>query len=468
MYKILIVDDEPAIRTSLAFALEDNYMVFTAGSEQEALKIIAANEINIVLLDLKLGTCDGIEVLGKIKNADERIIVIIMTAYGSIKSSVDAMKEGAFYYITKPLNIEELQMLLGNATEYIGLKFKVQYLNEKLTESYEVSGMIGKSSAMKDIFQQIDKLKSVDSNVLIIGESGTGKELVAKALHYCGIRKNEPFEVINCAAIPADLLESELFGYEKGAFTGALQKKRGVFELANKGTLFLDEIGEMDLRLQAKLLRVVQEKEITPLGSTKRGKIDVRIVSATNRNLKDLVKEGKFREDLYFRLNVITVNLPPLRERKSDIPLLVDCFINKYSNKMGKNIKKMSPKVLELLSSYTFKGNIRELENIIERCIVFAEQNIITAEDLPIEIQNMGNKEFFNSNEINNYLTIPISIGEDLKSIEQKVITQTLKHFKGDKQKTANVLKISERKLWYKIKEYEIILHTSKKTLENN
>ena len=455
MYKILIVDDEPAICTSLTFALEDYYTVFTACSEQETIDFIQNNEINMVLLDLKLGNSDGLEVLRHIKSVDEQIIVIIMTAYGSIKSSVDAMKAGAFYYITKPLNMEELLMLLSNAAEYIGLKSKVQYLNEKLTESYEVAGMIGKSAAMQEIFQQIDKLKNIDSNVLITGESGTGKELVAKALHYGGIRKDEPFEVINCAAIPADLLESELFGYEKGAFTGAVQRKKGIFELADHGTLFLDEIGELDLRLQAKLLRVVQEKKIAPLGSAKTKKIDVRILCASNRDLKKMVKEGNFREDLYFRLNVIIIFLPPLRERKEDIPLLVDHFIHKYSKKMGKNIKGMNPDALAVLSAYHFKGNVRELENIIEKIIVFAETDRITLKDLPTEIRNMGSDECSPRIGAANDLLIPIYVGEDLKKIEQKVIIKTLAHFKGDKQKTANVLKISERKLWYKVKEYE-------------
>lgn len=450
MYNVLVVDDEPAICASLTFALEDDFNVYVGGNEQEALEQVTKNDIHIVLLDLKLGGDSGITVLEKIKKLDEKIIVIIMTAYGTIKSSVDAMKAGAFYYITKPLNIEELNMLLGNAKEYMGLKSKVKYLNDKLTEVYEVSGIIGKSQRMCLVFQQIEKLKNVDSNVVIVGESGTGKELVAKALHYSGSRRGEPFEVINCAAIPAELLESELFGYEKGAFTGAVQKKKGIFEMADQGTLFLDEIGEMDLRLQAKLLRVVQEREIAPIGSSKRKKINVRIICATNRNLKQMVDEGKFREDLYFRLNVVMLMMPPLRERKEDIPLLVENFIKKYSKKMGKIVSGVTPKTMERLCNYHFRGNVRELENIIEKAIVFADNDVILLDDLLLEMpsETIGNVKPDDKN------IIIIPIGEDLKTVEQKVIVDNLNYFGGDKYKTAHVLKISERKLWYKIKEY--------------
>lgn len=452
MHKILIVDDEPAICASLAFALEETYTVFTAGSTDEALAIIAAQEIDIVLLDLKLGGEDGLEALSRIKRYDDSIIVIIMTAYGSIKSSVAAMKAGAFYYLTKPINMDELSMLLVNAREYRGMRSRVQYLNHKLTEFYEISGMVGKSAAMRQILSQIDKARQVDSNVLITGESGTGKELVAKALHYLSARRQEPFEVVNCAAIPTELLESELFGYEKGAFTGAVQRKKGLFELADRGTIFLDEIGEMDMKMQAKLLRVVQEKEIVPLGCGQRRKIDVRIICATNRDLKKMIAEGKFREDLYFRLNVVTINLPPLRERREDIPLLVEHFIGKYNKKMARQIKSIEPEALRLLSKYEFKGNVRELENIIERAMVFAEDSTLRVSNLPAEVREAGGEEGGSRAEAG--LLIPVYIGDDLKLVERKVITRTLQHFRGDKAKCAQVLKISERKLWYKIKEY--------------
>ncbi|WP_094604863.1 Regulatory protein AtoC [Sporomusa silvacetica DSM 10669] len=453
MLKILIVDDEPAICTSLAFALEDNYLVATAGSAEEALTVIAQQEFAIILLDLKLGSVDGMEVLQQIKKIDSSIIVIIMTAYGSIKSSVAAIKAGAFYYLTKPINMDELDMLLINASEYIGMRSKVEYLNDKLTERREIAGIVGTSASIRQTMGDIERVKDVDFNVLIAGESGTGKELVAKALHYLSVRKNEPFEVINCAAIPAELLESELFGYEKGAFTGAAQRKKGIFELADRGTLFLDEIGEMDIKLQAKLLRVVQEKEVVPLGSGNRRKIDVRIVCATNRDLKKMVAEGNFREDLYFRLNVVTINLPALRQRREDIPLLAEHFVNKYNKKMAKQIKSIEPAFLEMLTQYDFKGNVRELENIIERAMVFADDGILRIANLPIEVQNIGIEERC---QVDTAMLIPVYIGEDLDLVERKVIIQTLQHYQGDKVKTAQTLKISERKLWYKIKEYEL------------
>lgn len=453
MLKILIVDDEPAICSSLAFALEDNYMVATAGSAEAALTAITEQAFDLILLDLKLGSVDGMEVLQQIKERDSNMIVIIMTAYGSIKSSVAAIKAGAFYYLTKPINMDELDMLLINASEYIGMRSKIEYLNDKLTERREIAGIVGTSAPIRHIMGDIERVKDVDFNVLIAGESGTGKELVAKALHFLSVRKNEPFEVINCAAIPSELLESELFGYEKGAFTGAAQRKKGIFELADQGTLFLDEIGEMDIKLQAKLLRVVQEKEIVPIGSGYRRKIDVRIVCATNRDLKKMVTEGKFREDLYFRLNVVTINLPALRQRREDIPLLVEHFVNKYNKKMAKQIKEIEPAFLEMLSQYDFKGNVRELENIIERAMVFADDGRLRVTNLPMEVQNLGIEERC---QIDTAMIIPVYIGEDLDLIERKVIIKTLQHYQGDKAKTAQTLKISERKLWYKIKEYEL------------
>ena len=451
MYKLMIVEDEPAICSSLQFALEDDYEVYTANNEADAIDIIANGEIDLVLLDLRLGDSDGIEVLKKIKQLNDRMAVIIMTAYGSIQSSVDAIKAGAFYYITKPINIDELRMLLTNAAEYLNLKTKVNYLNDKITKLYEIPGIIGVSSAMRSVFQQIDKIKNIDSTILITGESGTGKELVAKAIHYSGGRKDEPFEVINCAAIPGELLESELFGYEKGAFTGATHRKKGIFELAHKGTLFLDEIGEMDLRLQSKLLRVVQEREITPVGAGTRKKVDVRIICATNRDLRQEVASGHFREDLFFRLNVIIINMPPLRARIEDIPVLVQYFIDKYNQKMGRNITGIGTEALNYLCGYECKGNVRELENIIERAIVFAEGPQISVNDLPEEVVRSPRNTACNKKG----MLIPIYIGENLKDVEKKVILKTLKYLNDDKQETAKVLKISERKLWYKIKEYE-------------
>ena len=387
MRYLLIVDDEPAICASLSFALEDEFRVFEAHTAQAALAAVRQKDIDIVLLDLKLGQTDGMEVLQQMKREKPALVIIMMTAFGSIHSSVAAMKAGAFYYITKPLDMDELRMLLGKAIEYLGLESRVQYLNSKLTEAYEVDGIVGKSALMRQVLVQIEKLRQLDVNVLITGESGTGKELAAMALHYGGVRRNEPFEVVNCAAIPLELLESELFGHEKGAFTGALQRRKGLFERADRGTVFLDEIGELDQRLQAKLLRVVQEKEIMPVGSGQRKKIDVRILSATNRDLKQLVAAGKFREDLYFRLNVVNIHLPALRERPEDIPPLVEAFVTKYNRKMGRSVLKIEAAAIEALVRHDYRGNVRELENIIEKTLVFLSGDALTLQDLPPEVR---------------------------------------------------------------------------------
>ena len=452
MRYLLIVDDEPAICASLSFALEDEFRVFEAHTAQAALAAVRQKDIDIVLLDLKLGQTDGMEVLQQMKREKPALVIIMMTAFGSIHSSVAAMKAGAFYYITKPLDMDELRMLLGKAVEYLGLESRVQYLNSKLTEAYEVDGIVGKSALMRQVLAQIEKLRQVDVNVLITGESGTGKELAAMALHYGGSRRNEPFEVVNCAAIPLELLESELFGHEKGAFTGALQRRKGLFERADRGTVFLDEIGELDQRLQAKLLRVVQEKEIMPVGSGQRKKIDVRILSATNRDLKQLVAAGKFREDLYFRLNVVNIHLPALRERPEDIPPLVEAFVTKYNRKMGRSVLKIEAAAIEALVRHDYRGNVRELENIIEKALVFLSGDVLTLQDLPPEVRSPVGTTL--QVESGDRAVITLAVGQDMATIQRQAILATLQHCGGDKQKAAELLKISERKLWYKLKEY--------------
>ncbi|WP_027626827.1 sigma-54-dependent transcriptional regulator [Clostridium lundense] len=449
MYNLLIVDDETSICTSLSFALEDNYTVFTANNEENAIKIINECEIDMVLLDLKLGESDGIDVLKKIKTIKPEVVIIIMTAFGTIESSVKAMKCGAFYYITKPINIEELSLLLMKGEEYIKLNTKIKYLSNQINEDSKYN-IIGSSKKIKQVFDLIDRVKDIDINVLITGESGTGKELVARAIHFQGKRKEKPFNVINCSAIPDNLLESELFGYRKGAFTGAMEDKKGIIELSNEGTLFLDEIGDMNINLQTKVLRVIQDKEIRPIGSTKSIKVDVRFISATNKELKEEVKNNRFRQDLFYRLNVININLPPLRDRKEDIAKLIEYFIKKYNVKLDKNIKGITAKALEALEKYNFNGNVRELQNIVERAIVLTESDYIKEEDLPEEIFNRENIM------VDKDHLIPIFVGEDIKSIEKKVLEYTLKKFDGNRKKTAEILNMGERTLRYKIKEYEL------------
>lgn len=450
MQKLLIVDDEVSICNSLSFALEDEYETYTAEDEESAMKIVSSMDISIVLLDLKLGSTDGITLLKKIKSLSPRTAVIIMTAYGSIESSIEAIKSGAFYYITKPINIDELMLLLEKARENIALNDKIKDLSSQIYLRSTYYNLIGSSKKMKEVYDLIDRVKDIDSNVLITGESGTGKELVARAIHFLGKRKDKPFNVVNCSAIPANLLESELFGYKKGAFTGASEDRKGIIELSEGGTLFLDEIGDLDISLQTKLLRVIQNKEIRPLGSVNEIKADVRFISATNRNLKEMVKNNLFRKDLYYRLNVINIDMPPLRQRREDIPILVDHFIKKYNMMLNKNVKGITPEALEALERYEFEGNVRELENTIERAVALTRDDFIDIEDLPTDFFEKENNVPQEDD------IIKISIGESMKSVEKKLIKHTLEKYNNNRKRTSEVLGISERALRYKIKEYNL------------
>ena len=450
MNKLLIIDDEASICSSLKFALEDEYKVYTAQNLHEVQSIINSMEIAIVLLDLKFGDMSGIDVLSYIKKVHKDTVVIMMTAYGCIESSIEAIKNGAYDYIMKPLDMTKLKILLKNAGEHGSLQEKINYLTKEVCQKYGKNGLIGKSKSIKEVFNLIEKMKDIDINVLIQGASGTGKELVARAIHYQGKRRDARFEALNCSAIPASLIESELFGHEKGAFTHALQKKKGRFELADGGTIFLDEIGELDLNLQVKLLRFIQEKEIYPLGSQHSKKVDVRIIAATNKDLKSEVEKGNFREDLFFRLNVVTIKTPPLNERTEDIPLLIEHFIKKWSNDIGKNVKGITREALVLLENHHYKGNIRELENIIERALALTEQDYIQVEDLPQELRKEENiLQLFSHAGI-----ISIKTGQSLDTVEKQVILETLKVMDGNRKKTAEVLGISERSLRYKLADY--------------
>jgi len=450
IHTLFVIDDEPAICQSLEFALEDRYHVCTFTDPEEALASLAHMNVALVLLDLKIGSHDGTEVLKEIKRLSPDTVVIIMTAYGSISSSVEAMRNGAFYYLTKPLLTDELHILLAKAEEFYTLQTRVKWLSEELDKLSDNCGLIGNSPAIKEVLDLIEKVKDIDSNVLIHGESGTGKEIVARAIHQQGIRRNKRFQAVNCAAIPENLLESELFGYEKGAFTGATQSKPGKFVLAEGGTIFLDEIGEMNLTLQSKLLRVIQERTVTPLGGTEEKPVNVRIIAATNRDLWKEVKEGRFREDLYYRLNVIPIHLPPLRERKGDIPLLVQYFIEKFSEKLGKPVDGISPDALQLLENYSFPGNIRELQNIVERAIALTSSTLIEKKDLPNELRESSSPQLgFSSRKL-----IPVYVGETLADVEKKVILHTLAHLGGNRRKTAQMLDMGERTLRDKLKKY--------------
>lgn len=448
--KVLIIDDDPAICASLTLALKSSYDVKAVTTAEEGLALLKEIPFQLVLLDLIIGETDGIEVLKRIKALDNSMVVIMMTAYGSIRSSVKAMKEGAFTYLPKPLELEELYIHMEQALKFRALHERVNYLSHELESRYQYGEMIGKSPAMQEIYKVIDKLKDVDVSVLIRGESGTGKELAARAIHFSGSRREERFVEVNCAAIPEGLLEDEFFGHRKGSFTGAVNDRKGKFEIADKGTLFLDEIGDMPLSLQGKLLRVLQSKEITPIGSNEVIKIDIRIIAATNRNLLEMVNEGTFRRDLYYRLNVIEIKLPPLRERNQDILLISRELIKRHNKEYERNIQGFTKEAEKILLSYSYPGNVRELENALEYAGVLCSGNLIDAGDLP-NYMIVKPKEHHLSKED---FEMEAFADLTLKELEKLAIQASLKKNGGKQRVTAQKLGISERGLRNKIKEY--------------
>ncbi|HBH12570.1 MAG: Two-component response regulator in acetoacetate metabolism [Clostridiales bacterium 38_11] len=454
---LLIIDDEKAICSSLTFALEDQYNVESTTDPKEGLKKMLTKNYHVVLLDLKIGKVDGIDVLQDIKNMRKSTQVIIMTAFGSIMSSVEAIKKGAFTYLTKPLDLNDLEKAIEQALEYQKLNEKIDCDHKDMIDGEIYHGIIGKSPAMKEIFGLIEKLKDVDTSVVVVGESGTGKELVARAIHYAGKRKVGNFVALNCAAIPETLLEEELFGHKKGTFTGAIADKKGKFNHANNGTIFLDEIGDMSIHLQAKLLRVLQEREFTPLGANDPIALDVRFIAASNRDLRKMVDDGKFREDLYFRLNVFEIDLPPLRQRKQDMPLLFQHFISVFNKSLSKHVTGFSKEAEVLMVDYDYPGNVRELINILEYSVLLTSSNIIEIDDLPSKVKNIASRD---NSELD--LGIGMSLGIDnlagltLQEAEKKLIEAALTLNKGHRKATAAMLGISERGLRNKINEYEI------------
>jgi two-component system response regulator AtoC len=447
---ILIIDDEQSICSSLTFALEDDYNVTAFTDPSQALNLVEHQVYQLCLLDLKIGNVDGITILKHLKQLQPSMEVIMITAYGTIESSVTALQNDAFSYVTKPINMDELHANIKRALKYKELNQQVEYLSRELEKKYRYEEMIGQSQEMQKVFNLIDKVKEVDTNILITGESGTGKELVARAIHYSGKRRKGPLEIVNCAAIPEQLLESELFGYEKGAFTGAVSSKPGKFELANKGTLFLDEIGDMPASLQAKLLRILQKKEVTRLGSNEMKVLDVRVISATNLDLEKEMEQGNFREDLYFRLNVIEIHTPPLRERKNDLPFLIKHFINKNNRDHGLTKTKFTKEAESRMLSYNYPGNIRELANIIEASIVFAERDEVGVSDLPVSMKRSGKNRVALSS-----ASLQPFVGLTLKELEKRFILESLEFQNGHKKNTASALGVSERSLRDKLKQYE-------------
>ncbi len=447
---ILLVDDEEPIREALLLLLKNaDYRISGCGSGQEALRSLESEPFDIVITDLFLPDITGIDILKKAKGLHPAIEVILITGHASAETAVRAMKEGAFDYITKPLNIEELRVIIAKAIEKQQILSENISLKKQLRDKYEFSNIIGNSPAMQKVFSRIAKVIKTDSTVLILGDSGTGKELIAKAIHSNGPRRDAPFIPVHCGAIPENLLESELFGHTKGSFTGAIRDKMGKFEAANHGTIFLDEIGTLPMHLQIKLLRVLQEQEVERIGSNKPVKLDVRIISATNVNLEEEVKKGAFRDDLFYRLNVIPVVLPPLRERVEDILPLVRHFLAKYCKEMDRPFMSISREALMALEVYTWPGNVRELENVVERTVALTEGNQIVLTDLPSNITRCYNEQ----EELSTRVTSRgVDLVKVLSEIEQKMISDALALSNGVKARAAALLNINRTTLVEKMR----------------
>ena len=454
MVKILVVDDDQGLRDFLKIMLSrEGYQVSTAAEGKEALRLCQKQKYDLVITDLKMPKVGGLELLRAIKEVSPETMVIVITAFASGETALVAMKEGAYDYLEKNFTVDELKATVRDALSKKGVKADDVEFIKKVENAFSFGRMIGSSKGMLQVYQLINKVADTPANVLILGESGTGKELVARAVHENSSRRDEPFVVINCGGIPETLLESELFGYMKGSFSGAYTDKAGLFEVARKGTIFLDEIGELSPFLQVKLLRVVQEKTIRRIGGVEDFKVDVRILSATNRNLEEKVEKGEFREDLFYRLNVIPVRVPPLRERRDDIPLLIDYFIKKYSRELGKEVKKISVYALELLMDYPFPGNVRELENIIERSVALEATNLILPENLIIH------QEGITGGDLMAEVEIPedgINLSEEVNKYETMLIRKALEKARGSKTKAAKYLNENFDSLRYKIKKLGI------------
>ena len=443
-HKILIVDDEASQRELFEMVLvEEGYTVETAGSGEEAVEKVQEDFYNIVIMDLKMAGIGGLEALKHIKEISLAIQVLIVTAYASVDSAVDAMRSGALNYLTKPVDLDELKILVEKTMEVSDLAVENESLRAQLTSSLQISDIIGNSPKIMELFETIRMVAPTDATVLILGESGTGKELVADAIHHNSPRASNPLIKVNCAALPESLLESELFGHEKGSFTGAVSRREGRFKLADCGTLFLDEIGEMSFALQAKLLRVIQDRTFERVGGTETIDVDVRLIVATNKDLDNEVKEGRFREDLYYRLNVIPITVPLLRERREDIPVLAEHFLNIISERNKKGLRGFSPSAMDLLTRNQWKGNVRELENVVERAVIMARGELVQPEDLPANLRQGESEE-----------TIGVTPGRLLSEVEKEAIIKTLELTGGNRTEAAKLLGIGRRTLQYKLKEY--------------
>jgi DNA-binding NtrC family response regulator len=450
--KILVVDDEQKICLIISQILsEEGFIVETVNSGEVAIELLDTFLPDLVLMDQNMPGMNGIETMEEIKSRHPEIMVIILTAFGSIPLAVAAIKKGAYDYLSKPFDNEELLLLIQRALEHRRLTEEVSQLKKQLQEKYSFTNIIGVSPKMQQVFEQINRVCATDATVLVQGESGTGKELIMKALHYHSHRKDKPLVTVNCGAIPINLLESEFFGHEKGAFTDAKERKIGKFEQAQGGTIFLDEVGELPLDAQVKLLRVLDDRKVTRIGGYESILLDVRVIAATNKNLADEVKSGRFRLDLFYRLNIVTINVPPLRERNEDIPLLAEHFIEKYNKRLGMEVKSVSKSAMSYLQDYHWHGNVRDLENAIQSAMILVQDDTIRVEDLPLRIR--GYPEI--SDEIDlSEKGLEDQVRELTEKIEKELIIKALEKCDQNRTNTAELLKISRKTLFNKMKQY--------------
>ncbi len=445
---VLVVDDEKNIREGLKTALKlENFEVVTSEDGKDGLEKLKLFCPDAVILDLKIPHISGMEFLKKVQGISCDTPVIILTGHGGVDEAVEAMKRGAYDFLTKPVNIEKLALIINRAIEERKRKDREKVLESLVDERYNFDNIIGNSKAFQEVLKMVKQVAPTDATVLITGESGTGKEVIANAIHLNSRRAKNPIVKVHCAALPETLLESELFGHEKGAFTGAVSRKRGRFELADSGTIFLDEIGEISQSVQVKLLRVLQEHEFERVGGEETIKVDIRVITATNRDLKQLVEEGKFREDLYYRLNIINIHIPPLRERKEDIPLLIDYFLKFYNKKHNKNIQGIKEDALIILQNYRWPGNVRELQNLIENLVILCNKKMITEDILPKYLKVEGGA-------LTERSEFKIQIGATLEEIEKEAILSTLNYTNWNKSKAAKILNIGRKTLLRKLEEY--------------
>lgn len=454
--RILVVDDEESIREFLEIMLKkEGYEITLAEDGQKAKELLAKKSFDMIISDLQMPHVTGIELLKHVKDTAPEIVFMMITAFGTTETAVEAMKMGAYDYITKPFKIDEVRLNIQNALRSRNLEVENRSLKKELTKEYSFQNMVGNSPAMHAIFDMVKRVSQTPTNVLVTGESGTGKEVVAKAIHYNGPLKDKPFVTINCGAIPENLMESEMFGHKKGSFTGAVTDKAGLFEVADTGTLFLDEVGELPLTIQVKLLRAIQERVIRRVGATEDMKVEVRIIAATNRNLEEMVQKGTFRQDLFYRLNVINIRTPGLRERRDDIPLLANHFLKKYNERLNKNIGGISTEAMEILKKYDYPGNVRELENLIERTVALEGGAMILPESLPPMVNTTSGRKMASSNEI--------EIGDDgvdldkvMGQIEKELLIKAIHSAGGVKKRAAKLLHISFRSMRYRIEKYNL------------